>query len=143
MKSYFLMVLLLGLLSRTGPAKEDAESDAEKFQGKWKVVSAEEGGRKTPDEAIKDFKMIITREKIRYKFRDDTKVSTYKLDSTKNPKWCDITDDVHTSLGIYQLEGDQLKICVPNMGVKERSTAFESKPNSVNYLLIIMEREKL
>jgi len=142
MKLFLLIIVLLGMMSGAGPAKDDIKIDIEKFEGTWKVVSVEEGGRKSPDEAIKDTKMIITHQKITLKFRDETRVSTYKLDSTKNPKWCDITDSDHTALGIYHLEGDQLKICLPQVGEKGRSTAFESKPNSVNHLLMIMEREK-
>lgn len=142
MRLFLLVIVLLGLISGAGPAKDDVKIDIEKFAGTWKVVLAEEGGMKSPDEAIKAAKMIITHEEITLKFRDETRVSTYKLDSTKNPKWCDITDSDHTALGIYHLEGDQLKICLPQVGEKGRSTAFESKPNSVNYLLMIMEREK-
>jgi uncharacterized protein (TIGR03067 family) len=142
MRLFLLIIVLLGMMNGAGPAMDDVKIDIEKFEGTWKVVSAEEGGRKSPDEAIKHAKMIITHQKITLKFRDETRVSTYKLDSTKNPKWCDITDSDHTALGIYHLEGDQLKICLPQVGEKRRSTAFESKPNSVNHLLMIMEREK-
>jgi len=142
MKPYILMILLFSLISGNATAKDDVKDDLEKFQGTWKVVSAAEGGQQTPEEHLKDLKMIITLEKMTYKFRDVTTVWPYKLDSTKSPKWFDIMDKDHTLQGIYQLEGDQLKICVPNMGDKGRSTAFESKPNSVNHLLIVMERER-
>jgi uncharacterized protein (TIGR03067 family) len=132
MKLFLLIIVLLGMTNGVGPAKDDVKIDIDKFEGTWKVVSAEEGGRKSPDEAIKDAKMIITHQKITLNFRDETRVSTYKLDSTKNPKWCDITDSDHTALGIYHFEGEQLKICLPRVGENGRSTAFESEPNSVN-----------
>ena len=46
------------------------------------------------------------------------------------------------TLGIYDLEDDGLKICFPEGRKGERSTAFESKPNSVNDVLIVLEREQ-
>jgi uncharacterized protein (TIGR03067 family) len=86
--------------------------------------------------------LVVTKDKITYKFGDKTKELSYKLDATKKPKWIDITEGDHTNLGIYELEGDNLKICFPEGGKDERSTAFESKPDSVNDILIILKREK-
>ncbi len=96
-----------------------------------------------PDEAIKDLKWVITGDKITYKVGDKTTELTYKLDPTKKPKWIDFTRGGRTTtLGIYDLEGDNLKICFPKGDKGKRSTAFESKPKSGNEILIILKREK-
>jgi uncharacterized protein (TIGR03067 family) len=137
----FTLVTASFLLGPAG-AKDDAKGDHEKIQGTWQVVSAEDSGRKTPDEVVKNIKWVITKDKITYKFGDKTTEWTYKLDATKKPKWFDHTEGDHTTLGIYHLEGDNLKICFPEGGKKERSTAFESKPNSVNDILITLKRGK-
>ncbi len=142
MRSGLLMVLVVGLLSSAGAAEQAAGGDAEKLQGTWKVVSSEDSGQKAPDEAIKNLKMVITKEKITYKFDDKTMEWSYKLDPTKEPRWIDIKmGRDRTTLGIYVLDEDNLKICFPEQSM-ERSTAFESKPNSVNDVLIILKREK-
>lgn len=141
MRSCLLTLLAAGFLLCTAGAKDDAKGDHENIQGTWKVVSAEDSGRKAPDDAVKNIKWVITKDKITYKFGEKTTEWTYKLDPTKKPKWIDLTTGQHTTLGIYELEGDNLKICFPEEG-KERSTAFESKPNSVNDILIILKREK-
>ncbi|QDV28668.1 hypothetical protein Spb1_05330 [Planctopirus ephydatiae] len=142
MKSGLLMVLVVGLLSSAGAAEQAAGGDAEKLQGTWKVVSSEDSGQKAPDEAIKNLKMVITKEKITYKFDNKTMEWSYKLDPTKEPRWIDIKmGGDRTTLGIYVLDEDNLKICFPEQST-ERSTAFESKPNSVNDVLIILKREK-
>jgi hypothetical protein len=51
-------------------------------------------------------------------------------------------EEVKPSVGIYELKGDDLKICYPEAGNVERSTAFESKADSVNDIFIILKREK-
>ncbi|MCX6875980.1 MAG: TIGR03067 domain-containing protein [Verrucomicrobia bacterium] len=123
-------------------SKTDAKNDAEQIQGTWKFVSAEDSGRKTPDEAIKILKWVITKDKITQKFGDKTTVFSYTLDLTKKPRCIDLTEGIQkTNLGIYELEGDNLKICIPE-GRGGRSTAFESKPDSVNDILFILKREK-
>lgn len=141
MRSCLFSLLAAGFLLSAAGARDDAKGDHEKIQGTWKVVSTEDSGRKAPDEAIKDLKLVITQDKITYKFGDKTTKKSYKLDATKKPKWIDLTEGDRTTLGIYELEGDNLKICFPEGGKGERSTAFESKPNSVNDILIILKRE--
>jgi uncharacterized protein (TIGR03067 family) len=105
------------------------------------VLSDVEGGRKAPDEAIKDVKWIITGDKITYKVVDKTTL-TYKLDPTKMPKWIDFTRSGRTTFGIYDLDEDNLKICFPKRGKRKRPTEFESKPDSEGDVLIILKREK-
>jgi uncharacterized protein (TIGR03067 family) len=136
------MLLMAGFLLAAASAKDDAKGDHERIQGPWKVVSAEDSGRKAPDEVIKHLKWVITKEKITYTFGNKTTEWSYKLETTKKPKWIDLTEGGRTTLGIYELEGDNLKICFPEGHRGKRSTAFESKLNSVNDVLIILEREK-
>ena len=142
MRSCLFTLLTAGFLLGAAGANDDAKGDHEKIQGTWKVVSAEDSGGKAPDEAIKNLKLVVTKDKITYKFGDKPTEWSYKLEATKKPKWIDLTEGDQTTLGIYELEGDNLKICFPEGRKGERSTAFESKPNSVNDILIILKREK-
>ncbi|HUF62597.1 MAG TPA: TIGR03067 domain-containing protein [Verrucomicrobiales bacterium] len=123
-------------------AKDGVKGDPEKIQGRWTVISAEDSGHKTPDELIQNLKWVITKDTITYKFGDTITEWTYKLDQTKKPKAIDLTEGDRTALGIYSLEGDTLMICFPEGAKDERSTAFESKANSVNDVLIVLKREK-
>ena len=141
MTSFWVALLTLGLLFGTPAANDDA-SDHEKIQAVWKVVAAEDSGRKTPAAALKNFKLVITRDKITYTFGEKTTEWSYQLEATQRPKWIDLRDGDETNLGIYELEGDNLRICFPEGRKGERSTAFESKPNSVNDVLIVLRRER-
>ncbi len=135
-------LLTAGLFLGAAGARDDAKGDLEKIQGTWIVVSAEDSGGKAPDEAIKKLKLVITKDKITHKFGDKTTNWSYRLEATKKPKWIDLIEGDNTTLGIYELEGDNLKICFPEGRKGERATAFESKPNSANDILIVLKREK-
>lgn len=139
MTSFCVALLTLALLLTAAAANSD---DEENIQGTWKVMSAADNGQRTPRAALKDLKFVITRDKITYKFLEKTTEWTYQLDATQTPKWIDLRDGAGTNLGIYELEGANLKICFPEGRPGERSTAFESKPNSVNDVLIILKREE-
>jgi uncharacterized protein (TIGR03067 family) len=128
-------------LAAAAGAQGGAKDDQERIQGTWQVRSDEDGGRKAPDEAIKDIKWVITGDKITYKVVDKTTL-TYKLEPTKKPKWIDFTRSGRTTFGIYDLDEDNLKICFPKGGKGKRPTAFESKADSRDDVLIILKRER-
>jgi hypothetical protein len=44
-------------------------------------------------------------------------------------------------VGIYELDGDALKICFAKPGTKDRPTSFQAKPKS-GESLIVYERQK-
>lgn len=123
------------------PAPALNTDDQERIQGTWKVVSAADSGRKTPAAALKDLKLVITKDRITYMFGKKSTEWSYQLEAAKTPKWIDLRDSDSTNLGIYELEGDNLRICFPEGRPGERSTAFESKPKSVNDVLIVLGRE--
>jgi len=69
----------------------------------------------------------------------------FKVDATKKPKTMDMTPSEgrykdKTLLGIYELDGDTLKICFAEPG-KDRPTDFTSKAGS-GVVLAIHKREK-
>jgi uncharacterized protein (TIGR03067 family) len=120
----------------------DAPKDAEKVVGTWKVISAEDSGRKASEETIRNLRWSVTKDAITYKVQNKTTRWVYKLDPGRKPKWIDLTEGDRTRLAIYELEGDTLKVCFAEGMQKERPTAFESKPNSPNDVLIVLKREK-
>jgi hypothetical protein len=64
--------------------------------------------------------------------------SAYKLNPSTWPKSIDLTEDGHTIRGIYDLQGDTLRICSSET-TDIRPTAFDSQPDS-NDLVITMKR---
>jgi uncharacterized protein (TIGR03067 family) len=133
-----VLFALVGLLLGAGAP----QGEADRIPGTWKVVSAEDSGRKASEESIRDLKWIVTKDSITYKVGSRTTRWTYKLDPTKKPKWIDLTERDRTLPAIYELDGDTLRVCFSEGSPKERPTAFESKPNSPNDVLIVLKREK-
>lgn len=117
-----------------------ADADQEKLRGKWIVELFEYNG--TPVELLKD----AVRE-----FNDDKYTLTPKagdvingtiklLDSSKKPKIIDLVVNNQTLKGIYEIEGDTLKMCY-NLNNPERPTEFVSKPDS-GIVLVMHKRQK-
>src|SRR5947208_3664248 len=111
MKRTLLLAVAAGLLI-AADAKDDAKEDLKKFQGSWSTT-AEENGEKMPGTAT----VIIKGDKYTVKVEDKTVDSgTFKLGTEKKVKTIDSTADVgpgkgKTMLGIYEIDGDTVKIC--------------------------------
>lgn len=137
-----VMVAAAGLLL-AADAKEDAAKEMKKLEGTWKVVSAEAGGAKIPDDKLKDAFIVIKGDKLTMvdKGKDkDNKELTLKIDPSKKPKLLDLTDpkekDGKPVPAIYALDGNELKICIPlvEMGKKadaKRPESFETKDKAI------------
>ena len=75
---------------------------------------------------------------------DKTQEVTFKLDETKNPKELDATETTDgqqlVHLGIYELKGDDLKLCYVTFGT-DRPTEFTAGPGS-RHILTTYKRVK-
>lgn len=142
-RGIYVAYRLIVAITRIADAK--ANDDGENIQGSWKIESAQHTGRTAPVEEYKSITIVITANKLTWSVADKAiGEMTYKLDASKG--WIDLTDvkskAQHVSQGIYELKGDDLKICFPEAS-KERSTAFESKADgSPNDVYLVLKREK-
>ncbi len=77
--------------------------------------------------------------------KDDTKDGRYKLDAAKKPKEIALTMTENgkneTVRGIYELDGDNLKICFPAAPGGEAPKEFSGKKAS-NQMLMVLKRSK-
>lgn len=150
MKLGVLTILTLGLFVAAGkPAEEDAKGDKGKLQGTWQVVSLEEGGEKLPAEFSKHFTFTFKGDSAHYRGDETTPGAnlefSYQLDPEKKPKAVDLKltkcpdkkaiGMIH--LGIYALDGDDLKICFGN---KERPTEFATKGKEKTTLMVLKRK---
>jgi uncharacterized protein (TIGR03067 family) len=137
MKTRLAMIMMVGVLMAADDPKGDvAKKEQEKLQGIWKVVSGEQGGKPLPDGAL-SLKFVFAGEKV----KTGEESTSYRLDPAATPRRIDLTNDQkETMLGIYQLDGDRLKICYSDPGEK-RPTEFATKPGA-KMLLFVLDREK-
>jgi uncharacterized protein (TIGR03067 family) len=91
------------------------KKELEKLQGTWVVVSSYFNGKS--DEQSKGTKLMFADEKLIVTSQEGAvQKETYKLDPTMRLRAIDLVRDYGeikiTTLGIYELEGDTLKLCM-------------------------------
>jgi RNA polymerase sigma-70 factor (ECF subfamily) len=117
------------------------QKDEEKILGTWALVSAEAGGKKVPEEKVKEARLVFAAGgKWTGKFPKGDQEGTYKLDPARKPKEITFTgQEGKTQPGVYKLDGDTLTICINEEG-NERPTEFASKEGT-KLTLIVFKRE--
>jgi uncharacterized protein (TIGR03067 family) len=143
MKRVWLSVLAASLILVWGAGAQD-KKELEKLEGKWIVVSVERDGK--ADESLKDAVRVNTADRYTLTPKDGKAIAgTFKIDPATKPKSMDMMPGEGrykgmTLLGIYDLEGETLKICFAEPG-KERPKEFTSKPGS-GVVLAVHHRAK-
>jgi RNA polymerase sigma-70 factor (ECF subfamily) len=138
-----LSVFLFAGLLCTSLLAADAKSD--KLEGTWKVVGGEEGGKAFPTKDVKG-EVIITKDTITVQSKEDKRVMRYKVDPSRKPGTIEMTtlegkDKGETAQGIYQLEGDTLKMAFAPKG-QERPTEFSTKAGSKQMMFVMKRQSK-
>jgi uncharacterized protein (TIGR03067 family) len=126
-------------------AADDAKKEYERFEGTWKIVAMEADGMKLPEDTFKHSRLILKGDNFTFAEGNVSYKGSYKVDTGKKPKTIDITftdgpEKGNTIGGIYELEGDVYKVCLPQSG-KKRPTEFTTKAGSGN-IFEILHREK-
>jgi uncharacterized protein (TIGR03067 family) len=96
------------------------------------------------DKRVKETRLYITEDEATFKIREQVEGPVgYTLDENQKPKTIDFTADAKTIKGIYLLEGDTLKLCLPvppPSGEHERPEKFASDPGS-RLILTVLQRD--
>jgi uncharacterized protein (TIGR03067 family) len=113
----FLVAAACGLLLAADNTKEKvAMGDQEKIQGTWALVSGERNGKPLQDQVIQHIKLIFAGDKLTTQHKDRKTEASFNLDANKTPKEIDLDMDGSVGKGIYQLDGDSLKIVHGEVG---------------------------
>ena len=136
----FILMAACGLLLGADKTKEKQPmGDQEKVQGTWALVSGERNGRPLPAEVIQHIQLIFAGDKLATKHKDRKTEATFKLDSNKTPKEIDLEMEGNVGKGIYQLDGDTLKIVHGEVG-DARPKDFPKAGSGLTFL--VLKREK-
>jgi uncharacterized protein (TIGR03067 family) len=131
-------------------AQEGAKKDLEDMQGVWTVSRFVLAGQDSPEDLNKKITFVVDGDKLLVKL-DSSVLSegTVVLDPGKNPKQMKVTstagpDKGQTKLGIYEIDGDMLKICfyMDDSGTKKRPAEFASAKDSVTSLAVMKRMKK-
>ncbi len=122
-------------------ADEPKSDDKAKLQGVWKVTSLESQGEKAPAEAASGVRFVFDGDKLVIQQGDDGRTAAeFKLNSAVTPKTIDLTnaEEKKTVLGIYELDGDTLKLCLTEPGEKaSRPTTFTAKAGDRSTVFVL------
>jgi uncharacterized protein (TIGR03067 family) len=136
-------ILCLALAAATVPMPVRAADDKSPLNGTWTVVKAEEDGK--PNDELQKAKLTFTDGgKLLIKLQNEDKPleAALKLDATRKPKHIDLTYvDGKKAIGIWELDGEKLKLCIGDPGVKERPTEFKSTSRDVTYVELTRDKQ--
>jgi uncharacterized protein (TIGR03067 family) len=140
MRIAFATLFCAAVLTAVGADdKPDVEKETKKFQGNWTTASSEFGGQNVPADDLKGLVLTFEGDKHTVKHGTDVvQVGTQKIDPSKSPKAIDVTITEGPSkgvvmLGIYEFDGDTLKVCFDSEG-KKRPTEFKSPAGSATFV---------
>lgn len=123
------------------PADPAVEAELQRLQGTWQLESMERGGEKAPVEA--DGRTFFVGGRAFLGKREDGlpfQSGTLKVDPSKSPKAISAAiaqgeGEGAFMLGIYELDGDVLKLCFDPDG-EERPTGFATEEGSRRFLAV-------
>jgi uncharacterized protein (TIGR03067 family) len=115
------------LLACAVAVRADDKDELKKLEGTWEIVLLEGGGKEVPKGKGAPEKLTIKDGKMTG-FGPEIRLST---DATKKPKWLSMTFTREgkdaTVNAIYELNGEELKICLPLAPAKGSGAVFENK----------------
>jgi uncharacterized protein (TIGR03067 family) len=129
------------------PAGKDAaaKEDRANLQGSWAAVSGEQEGQPLPAEALKQVRVTFSGDDVTFYPKRDKARTAFKLDAATTPRGIVLTaqegtDKGKSVSGIYDLQGDRLKLCLALRPGTKAPTAFAAGPES-GLLLLVLRRE--
>lgn len=123
------------LFSFLPPQDDPIKSEMAKLQGDWQIVSGtlpEEFMRKAIV-TFREDKLTLTADQQRTELR-------YRLNPNRQPREIDLFKGERQSLGIYDLQGDRLRLCYEVDGRVARPHRFEVVTGAE--VLLILKRRK-
>jgi uncharacterized protein (TIGR03067 family) len=148
MRTTCLLLALAGVASAAAqePNDKGAKEELAKLEGTWRLVSGETDRRKVPQEDIKDVSMVIRGDRATVSEGKQTSQAGIRVNAAAKPKQIDTKylsgpEKGFTALGIYELDGDTLRICHTSKATTKRPEKFETAENS-RLVLAVWKREK-
>ena len=150
--SKFLPYSLMAVaLASAAPAwGDDAKRDADDLQGTWQATEGIGNGTPLTKDQLQRLRVMFAGAKMSVFPLDGGEKAmehTFQVDPGKKPKAIDATrleggGKGKVVKGIYDLDGDTLRLCLPARLEKERPTEFAAPENSGLVLLTLRRAKK-
>jgi uncharacterized protein (TIGR03067 family) len=127
-------------------SRDAARKDLAALQGTWNLIAMETEGDMVPPEQFKGWHAVYEGDALTLWSESEARrhgITT--LDPSRSPKAINTWDqdgpyDDRTVPGIYELNGDSLRLCFARPG-DQRPTEFTTK-RGTGFLLVVYERKK-
>jgi uncharacterized protein (TIGR03067 family) len=145
-----LVLAAVGLAPADDKDKKDLKAELARFQGTWKVVGGEEGGKPLPPEEAAGVRFVIEGNKMVIKMtkgkETETSKGSFTIDPSKDPAEMDSKSEEkgEESLrapGIYKFDGGRLSMCFTKGLKPTRPKTFATK-DTPGSILIVLEKVK-
>lgn len=146
MKTRAFLVLAVALCVAADKPKADPKKELEKLQGTWVMTGLEVNGEEVPEKKLKGTTLVIKGDKYIVQVKDAKHETTIKIDPSKDPRHIDMyfpdgPNLPKLSKGVYELDGDTLKICRNQAPGEERPKQIGSWPDT-NVFVVTWTRKK-
>jgi RNA polymerase sigma factor (sigma-70 family) len=137
------IVLVLKRAKDTGPGKkpdagaraEAPKTDKERFQGTWVGVSINVKGEEAPAEQVPALRLTFTGDRMKtHRPLQDAEEVAYRIDPTQRPKTIDFLPSRGAGRGIYEFEGDTLRLCVAD---EDEPRPADFKPGDRRIVIVL------
>jgi uncharacterized protein (TIGR03067 family) len=141
-----LAVCVLGSLVLADDAGKERKGLAE-LQGTWALVRLEANGKDLPAEKVKGGKLTVKGDRYTFEMGEVKVRGTYKPDTAKKPWTIDAVrtsgkEKGRTLLGIYEIKGRELKMCLARPGGERRPSSFATKDGDGARLYVFRKAEE-
>ena len=140
------VIAALSLLLLAGAPQDQAKKDLQRLQGTWIMVALEVDGKLVGEDKLKDTTLVIKGNKYITRVREREIETTFTLDPSKKPKAIDMVfadgDKKDKVLkGIYEIDGDTLRICRGLSPEGDRPAQFGTWPDT-GIFVVTWKRQK-
>ena len=144
MQQICLILIGAGTLFATGGDGDAVKREKRKLQGVWSVTELTEAGEKAPAEKAQSLCLEFKGEAITITIKGKAAVKgTFTVDPEKSPATMNISFEKDgktvTIPAIYELKGDDFKLCHPQSESGTKPSAIEATSNTV---LMTLKRKK-
>jgi uncharacterized protein (TIGR03067 family) len=141
MKPLFIVAIALAAASLNAQ-----DGDLKKLQGTWNIVSLELNGETMPVSAMGNARFVIQGDHFTAQGMGATYEGTLEVDASATPKNINMNftagpEKGNKSLGIYELDGDNLRICLTTRG-DVRPKSFAAPPGT-GFALEVWKRKRV
>jgi uncharacterized protein (TIGR03067 family) len=130
-----MAIATLLLVAAATSAGDSAKKEMKQFEGMWTLASLQINGKPVAEPDLKKFKLTAVGELWNLSIDGKQYPAQYRVEPDRTPKEIDVTylegpNKGKTVHGIYEFDGNTLRLCRQIEPDKDRPTAFESKPGS-------------